>query len=1293
MEGGPVLEVVEAPVDSDDAILANAPLPDALPVLPLRETVTFPDTMTPLAVGQERSIKLVNDVLGANRMLVMVASRDPENEEPGPEDLHDVGVVGVVARMMKIPDGTLRILVQGTQRVELGSYVAEQPYLVARISEMPDDDVEESPELEALTRNVQRTFSEIIEQIPYLPEELQLAVANIDEPAALGYLIAGALRISTEEKQELLEETDVVVRLRRLAQILNRELEVVQLGTQIQSQVQSEVDKGQREFLLRQQMKAIQDELGEGDEEQAEINELREQIEAAELPEHARKAADRELSRLEKLPPAAAEHGVIRTYLEWLVELPWSKQTEDNLDIAHAREVLDADHYDLEKVKDRILEYLAVRKLNPDSPGPILCFVGPPGVGKTSLGRSIAKALGREFERISVGGVRDEAEIRGHRRTYIGALPGTIVRALRDAGSRNPVFMIDELDKMGADFRGDPASAMLEVFDPAQNDSFRDHYLDLEFDLSDVLFIATANVLDTIPGPLQDRMETIELAGYTLDEKTHIARRYLVPRQVKANGLKPSQIEFADPALAAIVEEYTREAGVRGLERQIGTVCRKIAREVAEGKVKSKVKISAKRARELLGRRRVFAEQRRRTKDPGCRDGAGLDADRRRRPLYRGDGDARLGRADDHRPARRRDERVGAGGALLRPRPLGGDRPRARREVVRRARHPHPRPGRGGPQGRPLGGGGDDGRPQLPDQRPAGQQPGGDDRGGDSDGAGAADRRPQGEVPCRAAGRDQAGDRPGAKRGRRRRDPRARAQRARVRLRRRGLQGDRGGAGLTSLREWAGARSKTFWVVAGITLGAAVLRFATLGVQSYHHDEIVTAGRVLGGTFSQAMDQVGNGESAPPLYYVLAWGWSQLAGTGEFGLRSLSALAGVATVPVAYLLGEELRGRRAGVAAAALVAVNPMLLWYSQEARAYSLFALLCAVSALYFVRALNRGRRSDMVLWGIASALALGTHYFAFFPVAAEALWLLRRRGREMVWGLGIVILTGLALAPLAHQQSAAGHAEWISTHAFGHRLWETGATFLVGETGDVIARPERLLPALVPFLLVLAALVLIVWRGRREDRRAASIPLAIALAAVGVPALLAVLVPSKDYVLARNLMAALVPLLAAVAIGVIHALGAPVRRRRRRRAIRLLARVLHPRLTSPALQRPDWDAVAAKLGDPVEPRAIVTWTLGQASVRHYLERRSFQTFPREEFRWLVHEIDFVSDGPAPPPSRDALGPRFRQVEYGPVGRLYLRRYELPGPDLAPLRLRQVRSADLGFGSNGVLIDGVGPG
>jgi ATP-dependent Lon protease len=614
-----VLDVVEIP-DVEQAIRDAAPLPDALPVLPLRETVTFPDTLTPLAVGQPRSIKLVDDVLGSNRMLVMAASMDPELDEPSADQVHRVGVAGIVARMLKIPDGSIRILVQGQQRVRLDDFVADQPYLVARISELPDV-LEESPELQALTHNVQATFSQIIEQIPYLPEELQLAVTNIDDPSALSHLIAGALRISMDEKQELLEELDVAKRLRRLSEILARELEVIQLGTKIQTQVQSEIDKGQREFLLRQQMKAIQDELGEGDEQQAELNELRERIAEAELPEHATKAAERELSRLEKLPSAAAEYGVIRTYLEWLVELPWGARTEDNLEIKHAREVLDEDHYDLEKVKDRILEYLAVRKLNPNSPGPILCFVGPPGVGKTSLGRSISRALGREFERISVGGVRDEAEIRGHRRTYIGAMPGTIVRALRDAGSRNPVFMIDEIDKMGADFRGDPASAMLEVLDPAQNSTFRDHYLDLTFDLSDVMFIATANILETIPAPLQDRMEVIQLAGYTHDEKLHIAKRYLVPRQIEANGLKPSQIEITDAGINCVIDEYTREAGVRNLERELGTLCRKIAREVAEGNAKGKVSVSAKRARELLGRRRYFAETRRRTKHPGVATG------------------------------------------------------------------------------------------------------------------------------------------------------------------------------------------------------------------------------------------------------------------------------------------------------------------------------------------------------------------------------------------------------------------------------------------------------------------------------------------------------------------------------------------------------------------------------------------------------------------------------------------------------------------------------------------------
>src|SRR6185437_7641650 len=543
---------IQLPQVGQDGSPDQAALPAALPVLPLKDSVTFPDTMTPLAVGQERSVRMINDVLGGNRLLVMVTAKDPDIDEPGPDDLYDVGVVGVVARMLKVPDGTLRIIVQGTQRVRLTGFVATEPYLIAQIEEEPDI-LEPSPELEALSRNVQNLFSQIIEQTPYLPEELSVALANLDDPSEHAHMIAGALRIKTEEKQELLEERDVGKRLRRLSQLLSQELEVITLGTKIQTQVQSEMEQSQREYFLRQQLKAIQQELGEVDETQAEVNDLREQIEAAELPAHVREVADRELTRFERLPPQSPEHGVIRGYLEWIVSLPWSKSTDDDLDLKKARRQLDRDHYDIEKVKDRILEFLAVRKLKPDARSSILCFVGPPGVGKTSLGRSIAAAMGRNFERISVGGVRDEAEIRGHRRTYVGALPGTIIRALRDAGSNNPVLIIDEIDKMGADFRGDPASAMLEVLDPEQNSEFRDHYLDLPFDLSNVFFITTANMLDPIPGPLRDRMETIELAGYTEEEKLEIAKRYLVPRQIERNGLSDTKIEFADDALKAIV--------------------------------------------------------------------------------------------------------------------------------------------------------------------------------------------------------------------------------------------------------------------------------------------------------------------------------------------------------------------------------------------------------------------------------------------------------------------------------------------------------------------------------------------------------------------------------------------------------------------------------------------------------------------------------------------------------------------------------------------------------------------
>jgi ATP-dependent Lon protease len=594
-------------------------IPSTLPVLPLKETVVFPQSVSPLAIGQERSVKLVDDVVAGERMLALVTVRNSDAEEPGWDDLYEIGTAAVVHKMIRVPDGSLRILVQGVGRIRLQRHIQDEPYLVGEFEEVPDV-VEETPELEALTRSVQNEFSRLISQVPYLPAELELAAANVDDPSALSHLVASTLRLKTEDKQALLEEENVDARLRAILAILNRELEVVELGSKIQSQVQSEMEKGQREFFLRQQLKAIQDELGEGDEQQAEINELRGQIEEKKLPEDAKKAVERELARLEKLPPAAAEYGVIRTYLDWILSLPWNETTEDNLDLERARQILDEDHYDLEKVKERILEYLAVSKLKNEVSGPILCFVGPPGVGKTSLGQSIARTVGRKFVRLSVGGVRDEAEIRGHRRTYIGAMPGTIIRSLRDAESKNPVLLIDEIDKMGADFRGDPASAMLEVLDPEQNKHFRDHYLDLPFDLSKVLFICTANQLETIPGPLLDRMDVIHLSGYTEDEKLGIARKYLVPKQLEAHGLSAEQLEIGDEALRVVIREYTREAGVRNLERRIADLCRKAAREIAEGKTKS-VDVDEERVRSWLGPRRFPADPRKRTADPGVATG------------------------------------------------------------------------------------------------------------------------------------------------------------------------------------------------------------------------------------------------------------------------------------------------------------------------------------------------------------------------------------------------------------------------------------------------------------------------------------------------------------------------------------------------------------------------------------------------------------------------------------------------------------------------------------------------
>ncbi len=608
------IQDVEAPAEDEPAI------PATLPILPLKETVVFPEAVAPLAVGEPRSVRLIDEVLNhADRMLVLVASRNPELAQPGPDQIHEVGTVALVQRMVRVPDGTVRILAQGTRRVRIGPYTQTEPFLAAEVAEI-EDHAERTTEVEALARNLQGVFTRMIDLVPHLPDELQVAVANIEDPTTLSWVIAASIRLTVPERQQLLEETDLAARLRRLTVLCTRELELLELGAKIQSDVQTDMEKGQREFFLRQQLKAIREELGEGRDTDREVEDLREQLAEVDPPEEVRAAAERELARLERLPSESAEHGVVRNYLDWILSLPWSVTTEDDLDLARARTVLDEDHYDIEKVKDRIIEQLAVARLKPDAPGPILCFVGPPGVGKTSLGHSIARALGRRFARISVGGVRDESEIRGHRRTYVGAMPGTIVRAIRDAGAMNPVLMVDEIDKMGSDVRGDPSSAMLEVLDPAQNSTFRDHYLDLPLDLSRVLFLCTANVLETVPGPLLDRMEVIRLSGYTEEEKLHIARRYLLPRRIEASGLPEGTLEMTDDAMRTVAGEYTREAGVRQLERRLGDIARRIARRVAEGDA-SPVTLEPDGVREILGPDRIHSEVKRRTSEPGVATG------------------------------------------------------------------------------------------------------------------------------------------------------------------------------------------------------------------------------------------------------------------------------------------------------------------------------------------------------------------------------------------------------------------------------------------------------------------------------------------------------------------------------------------------------------------------------------------------------------------------------------------------------------------------------------------------
>ena len=591
--------------------------PEVLPILPLRGVVVYPSTAVPLTIGQPRSVRLVDDVTaGESKLVGLIAARDPEMEQPGPKDLYTIGTVATVHRLLRAPDGTIRLLVQGIDRFRVGEFLQEEPYLKAHIQLAPEA-VESGLELDALARNARDQFQQIVQLIPSFPEELAQSILQIEDPLQTVYTIANFQRIDLVDAQQLLELDSASEKLRKLLSLLVRETEVLTLGQKIQNEARGEIEKVQREYFLREQMKAIQKELGEKDEQAAEVEEFRKKIETAKMPEEADKMARRELDRLARLPTAAAEYGVIRTYLDWLVSLPWSQQTEDNLDIAHARQVLNADHYGLEDIKDRILEFLAIRKLRlerkdefkeeyedkirREREGVILCFVGPPGVGKTSLGQSIARAMGRKFTRISLGGMRDEAEIRGHRRTYIGAMPGRVLQAIRRIESRNPVFMLDEIDKLVFDFHGDPASALLEVLDPEQNVEFRDNYLEAAFDLSQVMFITTANTLETVPGPLRDRMEVIFLSGYTDREKIAIARGYLIPRQLRENGLRLKEVKFTDASLQKIIREYTREAGVRNLERKIGAVCRKVGTRIAEGK-KGFKEITPKAVEELLDR-------------------------------------------------------------------------------------------------------------------------------------------------------------------------------------------------------------------------------------------------------------------------------------------------------------------------------------------------------------------------------------------------------------------------------------------------------------------------------------------------------------------------------------------------------------------------------------------------------------------------------------------------------------------------------------------------------------------
>jgi len=594
-------------------------LPRELPVLPVGGNVVFPGMMVPLVFASDRSIRCVDDTVVKERLVVLVTQKDPEVTDPAPEDLYEIGCAAAVLKMLKFPDGTTRILAQGIARVVIEDYIQTEPFLRCTLSAA--EEVEsQSRKIQALIANVSNQFQKLVGLMPNVADEVKIAALNINEPGKLADFIASNLNIKVEDKQQVLSELNIEARLERIASTIAREAQLLELGSRIQKEVQTEMAKNQRDYYLREQLKAIRAELGEGDERTREVEELREQVVAAQMTEEAQAEAEKELERLARMSPNAAEYTVARTYIDWLIALPWNRASEDNLDVKAAARVLDEDHHGLQKVKQRILEYLAVRKLKPDTKGPILCFVGPPGVGKTSLGKSIARALGRQFYRLSLGGVRDEAEIRGHRRTYVGALPGRVIQGVRKAGTRNPLFMLDEVDKLGQDFRGDPASALLEVLDPEQNSTFSDHYLEVRFDLSSVMFITTANLLDPIPPPLRDRMEILTLPGYTYEDKLQIAKKHLLPKQIAEHGLGRKHIRVLDSALKKIISSYTREAGVRNLEREIGSLCRKVAKYVAEGGRKRR-DINAKNVADYLGPVKHYSELADTTGQPGVATG------------------------------------------------------------------------------------------------------------------------------------------------------------------------------------------------------------------------------------------------------------------------------------------------------------------------------------------------------------------------------------------------------------------------------------------------------------------------------------------------------------------------------------------------------------------------------------------------------------------------------------------------------------------------------------------------